>query len=344
MNAQDVQESSALEPVDHRIIHALQLDGRASFNRIATVLGVSEQTVARRYRRMRADGIVRVVGMVDPRRLGQTAWTVRIQCRPGTAAKLADALARRGDVAWVSLTAGGAEIICSVRSPTQEQRDELLLQRVPSTSAVLAISAHATLHQFLGMRADDWVGHGPLLTRAQARQLVPASPTAQRSDVQIEPTDRPLLDTLVRDGRASYATLAKATGWSEGRVARRLSALRTAGALYLDVDLAAQLLGFSAMAHLWLTVAPADLAQVGETIATHPEVGSVSAVTGTANLWAAVVCRDTDDLYRYVTTRIGAIAAVRELEISPTLRQVKYAGSILDGARLADPTPLPFRS
>jgi DNA-binding Lrp family transcriptional regulator len=183
-----------------------------------------------------------------------------------------------------------------------------------------------------------------LLTRAQARRLEPAPPVAQRSDVAIEPTDQPLLDALVRDGRASYATLAKITGWSEGQVARRLSALRAAGALYLDIDLAAQLLGFSAMAHLWLTVAPADLARVGETIATHPEVGGVSAVTGTANLWAAVVCRDTDDLYRYVTTRIGAIAAVRELEISPTLRQVKYAGSILDGARLADPTPLPFRS
>src|SRR5882757_10817849 len=123
MNARAVQESAALEPIDHRIIHALQLDGRASFNRIATVLGVSEQTVARRYRRMRGDGIVRVIGLVDPRRLGQTTWTVRIQCRPGTAAKLADALARRSDVAWVSLTAGGAEIICSVRSRTHEQRD-----------------------------------------------------------------------------------------------------------------------------------------------------------------------------------------------------------------------------
>src|SRR5882762_11281885 len=99
MGYRSVLESSALDPLSHQIIHALQVDGRASFNRIATVLGVSEQTVARRYRRLRADGIVRVVGMVDPRRVGQTAWTVRIQCRPGTATKLADALARRGDVA-----------------------------------------------------------------------------------------------------------------------------------------------------------------------------------------------------------------------------------------------------
>jgi DNA-binding Lrp family transcriptional regulator len=86
-------------------------------------------------------------------------------------------------------------------------------------------------------------------------------------------------------------------------------------------------------------VAPADLARIGETIARHPEVGGVYAVSGPANLWVAVMCRDTADLYRYVTTRIGAIEGVHSLEISPTLRQVKYAGSILSGARLADPLP-----
>jgi hypothetical protein len=50
-----------------------------------------------------------------------------------------------------------------------------------------------------------------------------------------------------------------------------------------------------------------------------------------------VTCRNLDDLYRYVTERIGAIPAVRRLEISPVLRQVKQAGSILSGGRLTDP-------
>jgi DNA-binding Lrp family transcriptional regulator len=332
-----VSESSALDPLSHQIIHALQIDGRAAFNRIAAVLGVSEQTVARRYRRMRADGVIRVVGLLDPVRMGQTMATVRIQCRPGTAAKLADALARRDDVAWVSLTSGGTEIVCSVRSRSIEQRDELLLQRLPSTSAVLGVSAHATLHRFVGMRADDWVGHGRLLNRRQIRQLTGPSTAPPSDPVAVEADDRPLLDALARDGRASYARLATVSGWSEGRVARRVANLRASGLVFFDVDLAIQLLGFRTMAHLWLTVAPADLAEVGETIARHPEAAGVSAVTGTANLWASVVCRDADDLYRYVTARIGAIPAVRQLEISPTLRQIKHAGSLLDGPRLVDP-------
>ncbi|HVX46441.1 MAG TPA: Lrp/AsnC family transcriptional regulator [Mycobacteriales bacterium] len=331
-----VLESSSLDPLSHRIIHALQIDGRASFNRIAAVLDVSEQTVARRYRRMRADGIIRVVGLLDPARLGHAVSTVRIQCRPGGAAKLADALARRADVAWVSLTSGGTEIVCSVRSISVERRDELLLQRLPSTSAVLGVSAHTMLHRFLGMRGDDWVGHGSLLTHNQIRRL--GAPSVSGEPVELADEDRLLLDALARDGRAGYATLARATSWNETKVARRLAALRASGAVFFDVDLAVQRLGFHTMAHLWLAAAPRDLAAAGEAIARHPESGGVSAVTGTANLWVSVVCRDADDLYRYITERIGEIPGIRRLEISPVLRQVKQAGSILSGGRLADPT------
>ena len=41
-------ESHTLERTDRQILHALQIAPRAPFARIATVLGVSEQTVARR--------------------------------------------------------------------------------------------------------------------------------------------------------------------------------------------------------------------------------------------------------------------------------------------------------
>jgi hypothetical protein len=42
-----------LDTLDEQLIHALQVDGRASFNQIAAVLGASDRTVARRYHRPR---------------------------------------------------------------------------------------------------------------------------------------------------------------------------------------------------------------------------------------------------------------------------------------------------
>jgi DNA-binding Lrp family transcriptional regulator len=347
MNDTVMRQSGVIDELDRQIIYALQLSPRAPFARIADVLAVSEQTVARRYRRLRGEGILRIVGLVDPRSLGQSDWLVRVGCRPGGSGRLADALARRPDVSWVTVSAGGSEILCSVRSRSTRQRDDLL-QRLPNTSQVLTLAAHEVMHRFVGSDSTDWTGYDPQLSPGQVQAMLPPDgpaipatpngprePTGSGGPVILQDSDSPLLDALARDGRASYAALAAETGWSQGVAARRVEALSAAGVLYFDIDLATQLMGFAAEANLWLTVEPSQLAAAGELIASHPEVPFASAITGTANLLAAVVCRDTGALYRYVTTRIGAITGVRQLEISPTMRRVKRAGTLVDGQRLA---------
>jgi DNA-binding transcriptional regulator YhcF (GntR family) len=47
-----------LDDLDRALIHALHIDGRAPFHRMAAALGVSPQTVARRYRRLRIEAPV----------------------------------------------------------------------------------------------------------------------------------------------------------------------------------------------------------------------------------------------------------------------------------------------
>jgi DNA-binding Lrp family transcriptional regulator len=337
--------SSSRDALDLQIIHALQLRPRASYSRIAAATGVSEQTVARRYRRLRAEGLVRVIALVSPRHLGQSEWLVRVGCRPGGVAPLADALARRDDVSWVTLSAGGSEVVCSVRSHTTQQRDDLLLQRLPATSQVLSVAAHAILHRFVGAGSVQEQFYGDYLDPDQVAALrdgalAPAADPGGQP-VELSPQDHLLLAALAADGRASYQTLASASGTSVGRVTRRVDTLLRAGVVYFDVDVATGPLGYAATAYLWLTVEPASLAAVGEQIADHPEVPFAAAVSGSANLVATVVCRDTEELYRYVTTRVSAAAGVRQLEISPMLRRIKQAGTWMEGQRLAALPPSP---
>ena len=52
--------SDSFDPLDRQLVHALQLDPRAPFSRVAAVLGVSDQTVARRYSRLRTDGLIAI--------------------------------------------------------------------------------------------------------------------------------------------------------------------------------------------------------------------------------------------------------------------------------------------
>jgi DNA-binding Lrp family transcriptional regulator len=332
------EKTTTLDALDRRVLHALRMDGRVPFRRIAEVLGASEQTIARRYRRMREAGVVRVLLLPTVTTPGVEWWLVRIGVRPGAATALADAIARRPDTSWVNITSGGSEIVCVTRPGSTAQRDALLLDRLPRTNQVTSIVSHAILRSFASDPLDEWTAFDdPLSEEELAALWRPPAAVGARAPLPIEPSDEPMLRVLREDGRAGYAQLAAATGWSAARVARRLEALIDSGAIFIDVDLANELLGFPILANLWMTVSPAELDSVGRRVARLPATAYAGAITGPANLMASVVCRDTAELYEYVSKEIGAIDAVRGVESSLVLRRVKQAGTIMEGSRLPRP-------
>jgi DNA-binding Lrp family transcriptional regulator len=319
-------ESVTLDDLDRSLVHALRLDGRAPFSKIATVLGVSENTVARRYRRLRSSETLRVVGSVNGFLLGYTSWTVRVRCTPDAANAIAAALARRPDTFWVHVLSGGTEVSFNVQARNDFDRDLLLMDKLPRTSRVLDVTAHALLGD--GSGSSGWAGP-ERLTEDQAGRLRPAPPTPGGGEVALDDGDHALLAVLSRDGRTPYADLAAETGWSEATVKRRLDHLRRTGVLVLDVDIPPAALGHHAEARLWMSVRPSALVRVADAIAAHPETAFAAITTGRTNLVAAVVCRDSRDLHRYLTERIGALDDVHTLETAPLIRTVKRAGAVL---------------
>lgn len=117
--------------------------------------------------------------------------------------------------------------------------------------------------------------------------------------------------------------------------------LRDEGTLYFDVETVHGSLGFEAETTLMLTVRPALPAQVGATLGGRPEAPFAAAVTGTADLPAVVICKDTDALCTYLTERIGAVPGIQQVEVIPALKNVERAGMLVEDGRLVDPPPAP---
>lgn len=339
MSHPSAAQSDTLDQLDRQIVRCLQLRPRAPFSRVGEVLGVSEQTVARRYQRLQRRGVIRVIAAVNPTALGESDWIVRLQCRPDGTLDLGRALAQRDDVAWVSVSAGGSEIACALRSHTQVDRDRLLLDRLPRTSGVLDISASVILRRFSGGSASDWAGVRDALDAEQVRRLEPDSTNRNPapSDIVLDAADYAMLGVLACDGRTPLRDLARAAGTTEGRVTRRLATLFDRGVLYLDIDLAGSAIGYPISAYLWLTVPPSALEATCTALATHDEAPFVAAVTGRTNVTASVTCRSYEHLYRYVTTRVAALDGVQSFEISPIVRRFKQAGALVDDGRLVLP-------
>jgi DNA-binding Lrp family transcriptional regulator len=311
-----------LDEIDRGLIHALQLEGRAPYSRLGSVLGVSTQTVARRYNRLRAEAGLRVAGLPDPQAAGRSLWLVRLTAAPQAARDLAGALSRRPDTSWIKLASGGTEIMSIVHT-TPSDGNTLLLHDIPRTAGITSVSAHYLLHLYVG---------GPTAWRGRAKSLTPTQEAAlsdqrpDRSGVRaLGADDAKLLKALGEDGRATLADLAVRTGWATATVARRLEELQSTGAIFFDVDVDPGALGVTTSAMLWLSVPPAHVESVAQALAEHDELAFVAATTGRTNLVAHALCASPDALHTYLTQRLGAIEHITALETVPILRTLKAA-------------------
>lgn len=298
-------------------------------SRIAAVLGVSDQTVLRRYRRLERLLGLRVTVQLDSAALGYEDWFVRFECTPDDALPVATSLARQRRTAWVMITSGGTEIIGAVLAMNPGERHALLLNQLASSDRVRA-SAHCILHRYQGGPRSHPIRSA--LSPDQQRSLEPSAPP-DGAGVGLERGDAELVDALHRDGRTTLASLAAETGWPESRVRRRIDQLAAAGILYFEVDVDGRALGKAAPAMLWMRVDPARLEETGEAISLMDEIHFAGATSGPSNLLVSVTCSDFESLYQLITKRIGAMPGIQGLEVSPVIRTLKRHGPLMAPVR-----------
>jgi DNA-binding Lrp family transcriptional regulator len=116
--------------------------------------------------------------------------------------------------------------------------------------------------------------------------------------------------------------------WHESTVRRRVEELIASGVLFFDLDLASDAFGFHSQALLWMSVAPTNLRDVGQALASRPEFPFVAATTGSTNLVAALLCRDDRSLYEFLTGEVAALDGLTHIETSPVVRAVKMHATV----------------
>ncbi len=132
------------------------------------MIGVSDQTIARRYRKLGSAFGLRVTGVLSGGPLGWTDWYVRLQVTPGNADGIAQALARRPDTRWITLASGGTEITCVLQARAPEDRDDLFLHGLPGSRRVTQITAQSILCVYSPV---EWAGITSALSADQVAVL-----------------------------------------------------------------------------------------------------------------------------------------------------------------------------
>ena len=133
-NGRGPEEVSAL---DKRIIEHLQEDGRRPFTQIALELGVSEAAVRARTNRLVASGILQIVGVTDPLKLGfQQMAMVGIRCERDRLVQVAEAVGEFPEVDYVVITAGTYDVLIEVVCEDNAALLDFLAQKLRAIEGV----------------------------------------------------------------------------------------------------------------------------------------------------------------------------------------------------------------
>jgi Lrp/AsnC family transcriptional regulator for asnA, asnC and gidA len=182
-------QAPALDHIDRRVVAALQADGRRSFASIAEELDVAESVVRYRVQRLEKAGILQVVGIADPLKIGFDLMAmVGVQVRPGEIGDVAAALSQLQETSYVAAVAGQYDLFVELVCRDTAHFQQLLTQGLHAVDGVVRTESFLILE--IHKMAYGWgVGdHGVPLADDPPRRIEPTPPTraarAARAPVQ----------------------------------------------------------------------------------------------------------------------------------------------------------------
>jgi Lrp/AsnC family transcriptional regulator for asnA, asnC and gidA len=129
--------SPALDETSKAIIEQLQADGRRSYAAIGKAVGLSEAAVRQRVQRLHEAGVMQVVAVTDPLKLGfRRQAMIGLRC-DGDLEQVAEILAAMDEIDYVVLTAGSFDLLLEVVCEDDDHLLEILgrVRRVPSVTS-----------------------------------------------------------------------------------------------------------------------------------------------------------------------------------------------------------------
>ena len=121
------------------IIERLQDDGRRPFTQIAAELGVSEAAVRARTNRLIERGVLQIVGVADPLKLGYDQMAlIGVRCGCGRPGRTAEAIAELDEVIYCVITAGAYDLLVEAVCRDSEGLLQFLSERLRPIPGVVS--------------------------------------------------------------------------------------------------------------------------------------------------------------------------------------------------------------
>jgi Lrp/AsnC family transcriptional regulator for asnA, asnC and gidA len=150
-----------LNVTDQELISLLNRDARMTSAEISRRLGMAERTVRNRIHRLASEGIIQLVAVVDPRRLGYDL-VVDIFCEleAPRSEEVIEALIRMPEISYIAVSTGDQDLSLQALFKNSAEMHDFIthrLQQVPGirrTRTVLVPLVIKDTHQWIPPKGD----------------------------------------------------------------------------------------------------------------------------------------------------------------------------------------------
>lgn len=124
--------------------------------------------------------------------------------------------------------------------------------------------------------------------------------------------DWKIIALLNEDGRMPSAEIARRLGNVSARtVTNRINSLNEHGIINIRAVVNPQLVGYGVLADVFLEVEPGRVREVAQQAAEYPESSYVACATGESDVSISLRARSIEELFDFVTEKLGKIPGVR---------------------------------
>ncbi len=134
-----------LDTIENQIISLLQEDGRMAFVKMAKKLGVTEGTIRRKYKRLSENGMIKIVALCNPYRIGLDAPAfIGLKLEQRKQEQVLEAIVHMEEVQLITIVTGDFEVILQVVAHSNREL-YALLNKIGALDGVLSTHSHLIL-------------------------------------------------------------------------------------------------------------------------------------------------------------------------------------------------------
>lgn len=132
---------------------------------------------------------------------------------------------------------------------------------------------------------------------------------------KLDRTDWRIINLLNEDGRLPSAEIARRLGDISARtVTNRIETLTKKGVINVRAIVNPEMVGYGVMADVFIEVEPGHVREVADQVAEFPQVSYVACATGDSDVSISLRVRSIEELFDFVTEKLGTIPGVRRTQ------------------------------